>query len=101
MEALNWVRENLKPKNICLSGESAGGYIATAVAMLDPNIQLLIPVMPMTGNEFVKKSPEEFEEFLRHYAPFMRENYQNMVDDPKEHEDDPVILPNLMSDEIA
>lgn len=99
LEALKWVRNNLKPKKICLSGESAGGYIATAVAMKDPNVDLLVPIMPMTSNMFLKREDHQFNEFVRKYAHFMRKNYELMVDDPKAHEDDPEIFPNLMSDD--
>jgi acetyl esterase len=101
LEALKWVKENLKPKNICLSGESAGGYICTSVAMQDPEVQLLIPVMPMTGNEYLKKKPEEFDEFRRKFIEFLKNTYNMMVEDPAKHEDDPMIFCNLMSDEIA
>ena len=57
--------QNLGPKKLVLSGESAGGYLATVVAMLaeGKDIDLLIPIMPMTTNDFVTKPVDAFDEF--------------------------------------
>jgi acetyl esterase/lipase len=71
---LKWVISNAEAlgidrTKICLSGESGGGYICTGVAMHAAKndeshlIKLLVPISPMTSDEFLSKPIDDFDQY--------------------------------------